>query len=330
VPTIDASRRFTAKAYRLAQANRSVRRGELCFDERCALMKRSIYICLSRLAHAAVVSFCLVGGLQAQNPNERDAENEIQNVDAALAYADNAWIFGDYDEVVRVLSDWLLPTPPEAATRALVRGFARLGSSAFYTDQRDIAREAFLQLLLLEPEHRLDPLVFPAQVITLFESVRDEHQDLIGTRDVEVAASHTIFLERVVRERSVLVSMMPFGYGFFASDRDAIGTVYLLAQSGLGATSLAMYLINNAQRDERGALIDTPLNRRRRNAQVVTGTAFFGVIAINMLHGALAHRTITGVEYRTLTEPPAEFRDDDGIRNRHRGWRIRIEPLWQP
>jgi hypothetical protein len=196
-----------------------------------------------------------------------------------------------------------------------------LGASAVYAERSDLADAAFLELLRLDPSHELNPLIYPNTIIRYFERVRESHADELGRDEPEVAPGETVFVERSVERQPRLVSMTPFGYGFFARGENGIGTAWLVTELTLGATSLGLYLVNEAARDdETGAIVRTATTRRRRTAQILTGTGFFVAIAANVVHGALVHRSISSVEYRTLDEPPPEFR----------GSRIRARVRWSP
>lgn len=260
-----------------------------------------------------IVAFCIVCGVLSVVAPPRLAYAQTQgqefaSLTEALEFSDNAWVFGDYGQVVEALAPWLLPSPPPAETGILVRGYARLGSSAFYHDQPDIARDAFLQLLLISPSYRLDPLVYPAQVIALFEEVRDQNQDRLGTIAPTIPpGAEAVFVERTVTHQSIWVSMLPFGYGFLSSDQAGVGAAYLLAQSAMAATSVGFFLSLELNRDDEGRLLNNDLNRRRRRAQLSTGWAFVGLVALNALHGALVHQDEVQVQFRQLPGPPEEF-----------------------
>jgi hypothetical protein len=254
------------------------------------------------------------------------AETELPSFEEALEYADNAWVFGDYDVVVTVLRPRLLPTGPPAELRVLQRAYSRLASSAFFVDDRETAEAAVIRLLTLDPSYRLDPLVHPAQVLAFFESVRDAHPELAPRRPEPGATGDAIFVERSVREQSLLISMLPFGYGFYASEQDTWGTLYLLGQLSLATTSVAYWAVNERSRDGQGILVANGANVRRQRIHTGTGWAFVGLLVVNAVHGALAHQAQVEVGYRRLQEPPPEF----APASRARAWEFSFVPILGP
>lgn len=278
-------------------------------------MKGSVLSC----AVVALV-FGLAGGV-AFAQSDADSVVEGESFADALERAENAWVFGDFDEVIEALEPHLLPTAPPIEPRTLIRAYGRLGASAVYAERTDLADAAFLALLQLDSGHELNPLIYPNTVIRYFEQVRETYADQIGDTEPDVAPGETVFVERSVERQPRAVSMAPFGYGFYARGEPGIGTAWLVTELTLGATSLGMYIANETARDsETGAIVRTSTTERRRTVQIITGTGFFVAIAANVLHGALAHRSISSVEYRTLDEPPPEFR----------GSRMRARVRWSP
>jgi hypothetical protein len=236
----------------------------------------------------------------------------------ALQFADDAWVFGDYGLVIGVLESWLLPTPPPAEDAVLVHAWSRLGSSAYYEGDEELAYACFLELLRLDSGHRLDRLLFPAQVIAFFEQVRSENAEALEVVAPASSSGETIYLVRSSTRQSRLVSALPLGYGFFTQDRDIEGTVYLLGEAALGIASAWLYMANETSRDAAGYYADPGLAERRQRAQIGTGIAFFALLGANILHGALTHPDETDFEYQTLDELPA------GVQPQSRGRRWRI------
>lgn len=246
----------------------------------------------------------------------------------ALYNADNAWVYGSFDEVIAALRPWMLPAPPPVSETVLLRAWERLGASAWYEGDEELASIAFLELLRLDSQARLDPFVHPNLLVRFFDNVRSENAAELALDTPGVAGGETVYIERSVQTQSILVSMLPFGWGFFAADRDGLATTYLITEVALGATSAGLYWANEAQRGPDGLYDDATVPERRRRIQTITGWSFFALVATNMVHGALAHRSITSVEYRTLTEPPSELRDPESSAAPPRRWAIRFAPIF--
>ena len=243
---------------------------------------------------------------------------EFASFSDALQFADDAWVFGDYDLVIRVLESRLLPSPPPVDEGVLVHAWSRLGSSAYYEENEELAYTCFLELLRLDSSHTLDRLLFPAQVIAFFERVRSENAASLEVSAPAASSGDTIYLVRSSTRQSRLVSALPLGYGFFTQDRDIEGTVYLLGEAALGIASVWLYIANETSRDAAGYYADPGLAERRQRAQVGTGIAFFALLAANVLHGALTHPAETDFEYQTLDALPSGVQPQSGARR----WRI--------
>jgi hypothetical protein len=257
--------------------------------------------------------------------------NGAETFDEQLERAENAWVFGDFDEVIQILRDRMLPDRPEGSDRQVERGYTRLGASALYLDDSALAEAAFLALLRGDPSYELDPFLFPNTVIDFFEAVREEHRDELVRLSPMAQAGEVVWVERHVREQSLAVSMLPFGAGFFASERTVEGGLWLGAQSGLAATSLTFWLINENSRIQGGSLVgpqggllrsDTTVRRQR--VHVATGALFFGAVVANALHGALTHERTRQIDFRTLPGPPEEL---SRAPRPARGWRVSFVPL---
>jgi hypothetical protein len=207
-----------------------------------------------------------------------------------------------------------------------------LGVSAHFVGNLDLAERAFLNLLRLDPSWELDPFVFPPEAISFFDGLKEEHADEFTTESEGDAS--TVFVESRVREQSILVSMLPFGYGLITNGETEWGVFYALTESALLATTVSMFWLNRANRVPSESLTtdfgyeDPELARRRQRIQIGTGVAFLALLTTNVIHGALAHDKEKDVRYRTLDSPPEEFNDSDSRdRSSGSGWRIRVSPV---
>lgn len=266
----------------------------------------------------------------AQRPDNLQ-RSPFDDYDEALEFAENSFAFGDYERVIRVLSTELYPDRPDAVADLLIaEGFNYLGVSAHFVGNYDLAERAFLDLLRLDPAWELDPFVFPPEVISFFNDLKEEHADEFGLENGE--DRETVFVESRVREQSMLVSILPFGYGLITNGETEWGVFYALSESALLATSVSMFWINRANRKPSESLTidfgyeDPDLARRRQRVQIGTGIAFLTLVTANVIHGALAHDREKDVRYRTLDRPPEEF-DSRNDRSSAGRWRIRFTPL---
>lgn len=271
------------------------------------------------------VSQELAAGIEEDG--DRSPTSGFETFDDAFQFAENSFLYGDYLDVVQTLWPWLLPEPLSGVDDDLfIRAYTLLGTAAHFESQGPIADGAFLEILRREPDHRLDPLIYPPRVIERFEDVREAHADELDTLRAPEDRAATLYVQREVREQTLLVSMLPFGYGFFSSGRDAQGVGYLIGEILLGTTMIGLYAANEVARDGDGFYEDPARARNRGRAQVGVAAGFTALVLINAIHGAVTHSDSRRINYRTLTEPPPELRDEVGD-SRRRGWRVSIAPL---
>jgi hypothetical protein len=125
-----------------------------------------------------------------------------------------AWADVDFDAAVGFLRRWFASAqattaPPAERGRALTY----LGAAEALRGNRDSAAAAFERLVVLDPRHRLDEMVFPPEVTTLYAAVRQRTKAVIvevdpsaefrpdsGAYAVRVIASSAHPLRAVLRQ----------------------------------------------------------------------------------------------------------------------------------
>lgn len=297
---------------------------------------------VSRLTSAVlalVMSLAAAGSVWAQQvPIEGPRPSpRATSLASALDFAENAFVYGDYENVVEVLAPLLLPeAPTDADERVLIRAYTLLATSAHFemlgphpAEMAALADAAFLEVLLIDPRYRLDPLLYPPRVIARFEAVRTANAERLDAMLGEGDSDAVVYVEREVRAQSRFVSMLPFGYGFFTSGRTGAGLGYALSEAALGGTMVGLFIANEVARGSDGFVPDAERARNRGTAQVVSSSLFCAVVLVNMIHGAVAHDPIGQVEYRTLPEAPPELGAPRPKRALS-GWRISFVPIVAP
>ena len=254
----------------------------------------------------------------------------------ALEFAENAFAFGDYAQVIRVLSPWIMPSPVDAATaRNAGDGYAWLASAAWFENRPVDAREILRTGLRVNASMTLDPLLFPPELVQFFREVREEMQPELASAE-SGGSGNTIYIESRIVEHSIWVSMIPFGYGMFANDRSDWGIAYAFTETSLLAVTTGLFWANYAERSRS----DDPANpfgypdperaALRRRIHVATGWALLGVMAANIVHGALIHQRSQSVQYRTLSGPPEDLDErlpDRAAQQRARRWQLSVYPI---
>lgn len=193
----------------------------------------------------------LIGAVVGPPAAAQDAPDDPR---AAVRYARNAFEYRDFDKVVEVLWPWLHP-PRIVDTALAVRARELLGISLFILGREAEAREEFSSMLLLDPDHALDPFLVPPDVIQAFEDVKQAMEPTLRSlRDKEPVAPPEPEPMRVRREILEVphpaVVMLPLGAPQFVLDQPTWGGFWLGAQlAGLGL-NVASYWQADALRSE--------------------------------------------------------------------------------
>ncbi|MFT4702806.1 MAG: hypothetical protein ACI81R_000493 [Bradymonadia bacterium] len=243
----------------------------------------------------------------------------------ALRFAENSFVYGDFDDVVGTLEPVVFPPPPSVEDDRLVRAYTLLGVSAHFEDDGSVSDRAFLELLRIAPDLRLDPLLYPPVVIERFDSVRRDNAAELG--DLALPAGElgsAIYVEKEVTTQPLAVSASPFGIGFLASGRTRTGMTYLVSETALTSVMIGMYFGNEYDRNRDGSFSNPQVARRRGLVQRVSAGALVAVVTTNVLHGVLTHQQAQRVSYRTSTEAP-EGLDEPRRRNR---LQVRFVPIF--
>jgi hypothetical protein len=192
-----------------------------------------------RLA-GCVVLLGALGGAAAQ---ARAAPDDPR---AAVRYARNAFEYRDFDKVVEVLWPWL--HPPRIVDAGLaIRARELLGISLFILGREAEAREEFSSMLLLDPDHALDPFLVPPDVIQAFEDVKQAMEPTLrALRDKEPVAppepERTRVRREIVEVPPPAVVLLPLGGPQFVLGEPAWGGFWLGAQvAGLGLNAAAFW-----------------------------------------------------------------------------------------
>ena len=260
----------------------------------------------------------------AQPANQQDAPPPLSDPMARYDFARDWWLYGDYEQVVILLTPLLLPEPPDTLENdILIDAYFMLGASHFFMGNRPAAVNPLYRLLLLEPDFDIDPFLYPPGLIRELNQIKDVNQEeLDRIRHERAGGTDTnpgeiVYIERRIEERSIIVSMIPFGIGHFSNDEPAWGTVYLVTEVLLGATSLGFYLANELEftpEPRTGPTFpDNELADTRQQLHIATGVAFWSLILLNIVHGLIIHEDVVEVSFGVVEEPdePFELEDDD-------------------
>jgi hypothetical protein len=200
----------------------------------------------------------------------------------------------------------LLATASATDTRPLVLESRKyLGAALLFMGRTDDAEQQFELLLHAEPGYVLDPLTFPEEVNRRFAAVRKrlEHarsEDAKAkaearaladrqAREAQVEASaerkekikrliELASVERVERQRSRWIAMLPFGIGQFQNQHESLGMVLAVSEGVLLGAAVTSYFLHESLRDE------DPIEEARDDARLAeAGFRFSNRLSLGLL-----------------------------------------------
>jgi hypothetical protein len=222
--------------------------------------------------------------------------------------------------------------PPRVSERLLVLESRKyLAASLLFLGKRDESRAQFRLLLAQEPNYTLDPLAFPTEVVSLFDTVKAELQaQLVQARAEqqrqreeeqrlaqERARRERENLERLFRlaqeaetrtENSRWVATIPFGVGQFQNGHKNLGVALAVLEGLSGAASIATYVGHQQIADDQPSRAAEEETERVEGLWRVSNQVSFGVFAALALIGIIdAH--VRFVPMR-VTKQPRELPPD--------------------
>jgi hypothetical protein len=243
-------------------------------------------------------------------------------------------------EGVAYAAEQLLGTDPSMLVRA--EALQYLGASLELLGRSVEAEEQFEVLATLQPQWAMNRSEFPAEVIALFDSVRDRVHDQLSRVEEQQrraqqerqrererqlleeqrrlsALARRRYLAVETRPRHLALALLPFGAGQFQNDQRGKGYAFLGTELGLTVGSMTLWLLAATLPPPEES--DDPV----RDGRLLTGYQY----ASYAVYGALAVAVIWGIIdglvhfYRARRRPdrwrevpddevPAELRLPDG------------------
>lgn len=201
-------------------------------------------------------------GAGAAEPTASPASNPHSGVmadaESELGKARNLFAYGDYQAAVTLLTELVMPGRL-ASREDLIETHSMLGIALYQLDRMPEAKREFMELLYLDPDHRLDPFLTPPPVVEFFDRVRAEIADQLEVRRAQQRtptatepADQVPLVERTLRRRHWSVALVPFGYPQFERGDPVRGAIFVGAQCLALAANLATGLGAIALLDARG------------------------------------------------------------------------------
>ncbi|MFH1809619.1 MAG: hypothetical protein ABIJ09_12800 [Pseudomonadota bacterium] len=230
-----------------------------------------------------------------------------------LARARNLFAYGDYTAAADMLAELVLPGRL-TAEEDLVEAHRMLGISYALTERRAEARRAFMALLYLAPDTRLDPFLTPPAVVEFFDAVAAEIGDKLdevrAKRAQDRAREATIptvtVVERTVRQRPWFTALVPLGYPQFERGDWGWGLWFLGAQ-GLGLLAVATTSVASLALVTSGELPaqDKPVYDALRVGNWLSAGALLAAYAGGVLESVLSYQPET-LERERVREVPRD------------------------
>lgn len=229
--------------------------------------------------------------------DEPDPYSQLQQVREQFRH-------GGY-EGVATAAEQLLGTDPSMLVRA--EALQYLGASLELLGRSPEAEEQFEILATLQPQWAMNRSEFPAEVIALFESVRDrvldqldrvedqqrraqeerqrqrERELLLQQQRLE-ALSRPRYLAVEVRPRHLILALLPFGAGQFQNGQRGKGYAFLGTQLGLTVTSMTLWLVGSYGLDQ---VNDPPQYEQHFRGLMYSSWAVVGTLAASVVWGII-------------------------------------------
>ena len=173
--------------------------------------------------------------------------------------ADEAFRFQDYAKAIELLAP-LIDQGRIEDDRARHQALERLAASHWFADDLNSARTRFAALLKELPNHQLDPLFYPQELVSFFETEKQRLAGLgfIGRPDDGGTAAGPRFtlVEREIRRSYPSAAyLMPFGIPQLLTERGASGTLHAALQGlGLAANVAAWLRIESLKQNGSGVI----------------------------------------------------------------------------
>lgn len=157
------------------------------------------------------------------------------------------------------------PDLPEAQA---VEAWRILGLAEYQLGDQSAARDAFIQLLSVNPDYALDPFLVPPNIVDFFDRVkreaepqlqplRERKKQLREQERLAEEARRKLLAEEaarsgppaklvIVQERVYAINFLPFGAGQFQNGDLTKGTIIAVAQVVFGAVNIGAILLHNS------------------------------------------------------------------------------------
>ncbi len=241
--------------------------------------------------------------------------------------AKNAFDAGEYEVAVQRFEELVASNIQNPAL--VLESYKLLAISYLFAGNRASAEKTFTELLTRSPDFKLDPLLYPMEVIDVFAKVKQRNEkrleELARARAEEekrrVAEekrrrkeemerlTRNVYIERTRQERSLFVALMPLGAGQFQNGHKTKGVIFLSSEVVLGTAAVVSYFLHSGLRPDAEDPPEDPEIRRnyqiREQAYRLTNHISLGLLAGMIIWGiadSMYHFRKTDVSWRKVDE----------------------------
>ncbi len=218
-----------------------------------------------------------------------------------LDRARGAFRRGEHAAAIPILSSLLYPRPRLARVEDLVEAHVLLAASAFETGDRTTATREFDEALYLQGDLTLEPVLFSAAAVELFDSRKDAiaERNLLEAEKAKLAAESEAYQRMlaslvVVEKRDYYVNFIPFGAGQFQNGQRGKGIGFFAAQGVTGGISAGiwLYLVGSYGGVTGGKVPteDADTVRLLQQLEIGAGVACIGLMAWGVVDSLIYYR----------------------------------------
>ncbi len=185
---------------------------------------------------------------------------------------------GDYKQSITILTR-VVKNNLARDENELAECYKYLGSAYFYLEDMKLADANFRQLLLLKPDFKLDPFLFPPSMVLFFDKIKNEIS--INKTKAKSAISTTQISDYPYQYR-LYINLLPFGLPQFANNQKLKATSILISQILALSVNIVAYWQVNSMIDKNGYVKDQQTADRANIYKTiqVSSLAAFGAIYI--------------------------------------------------
>lgn len=221
---------------------------------------------------------------------------------ADLNQAKNNYVYGNYKKTIEILNKIIMDLETETDK---ITAYELLGACYFFIEDNQKSKDSFINLLGINPEYKIDPLLYPPNLLAFFDKVFkefDEKNKLIKIienkdkkNDVQIIKEEIVLKEleekHIYIEKTNYISMfIPFGYAQYRNGDMSKCYMFLTTESVLLITNIASYWMVESFKDENGYFT----GENKTNAKVYQTIQTFSLIG---LIGFFIYGMIDGMIY---------------------------------